>query len=419
MNTSLYYHDDALQIESVKLTDIANRFGTPCYVYSASAIKNNWQQFDKAFSSIPHTICYAVKANSNIAILNLLAQLGSGFDIVSVGELERVIKAGGSPDKVVFSGVGKRSDEIAKAIESNILCIDIESLPEIDRINDIATQLKKTARVALRVNPNVDANTHAHITTGLTENKFGIDMCDVISACQTIAKMPHLELSGLACHIGSQITKLKPFQETIKQLIDLYKQLKAININITKLNIGGGLGISYQQEEIPAIADYARCVIDLISQYPLHIIIEPGRAIVGNAGALLTRVEYIKQTEHKRFAITDAGMNDLLRPALYDAWQPIYAVTRNNVATNKYDIAGPVCESADIIGKNRELAIYTGDLLAIDCAGAYGFSMSSNYNSRTRPAEVLVVGQQTYLIRQREKIADLFAHEIIPTLEHI
>lgn len=409
----LHYQNNELFIEDVPLDEIAAKFGTPSYVYSKAALEKNWRLFDDAFKPIQHRICYAVKANSNIAILHLFASLNSGFDIVSVGELERVIAAGGDPKKIVFSGVAKNTYEIETAIEKGIYCFDVESEPELERLQSVATKLNKTVNFALRVNPNVDPRTHSHISTGMKENKFGIEMNEVISLCKRISSFNSLHLIGIACHIGSQLTEIEPFLLAVDKLLEIYNQLKTMDIHIQHLNIGGGLGIIYQDEQPPSIHEYAKALQEKLTGLPLEIILEPGRAIVGNAGVLLTRIEYLKHTSQKNFAIVDAGMNDLVRPALYDAWQGILPVNLRNDAKKKYDIAGPVCESADFLGKDRELAIKTGDLLAVDSAGAYGFSMSSNYNSRCRPAEILISGKDMHLIRRRETIEDLFALEQI------
>ena len=409
----LEYRGDSLFIENVSLEAIANQYGTPCYLYSRRAIETNWQKFTDAFKSIPNRICYAVKANSNLAILNLFAKMQSGFDIVSVGELERVLKAGGDPNKIVFSGVGKRSDEIERALQARIHCFDIESEAELIRLNNIAKRLNLDTNVALRINPDVDPHTHSHISTGLKENKFGIEMDEVIPLAQQITSMPNLNLIGIAAHIGSQITELNPFLLAIDRLIEIYREIKKTGIEIQEINLGGGLGIYYHHDTPPPLTDYANLIINKLKPYPLHLVLEPGRALVGNAGVLLTRVEYIKAHDDKKFAIVDAGMNDFIRPALYDAWQPILAIKQRGQMTDIYDVAGPVCESADFLGRDRELCILPNDLLAVDCAGAYGFSMSSNYNSRPRPAEVLVDGEKTYLIRSRETIADLFSSESI------
>lgn len=408
------YQNSELYIEQVPLKQIASQYGTPCYVYSRAQIEKNWHDFNDAFATIPHHICYAVKANSNIAILNLLAKAGAGFDIVSGGELERVVKAGGDVKKIVFSGVGKSVGEITRAIELGIFCIDVESLQELERINTIATRLKTTVAIALRVNPDVDPNTHSHISTGLKENKFGIELSEVLSITKQIQSMSQIKLIGVACHIGSQILSLEPFADAIDRMLVLYQQLQKIGITLSHFNLGGGLGIQYQHETPPSIHDYAALLQQKLTGLAVEIIIEPGRAIIGNAGIMLTKVEYLKHNTHKNFAIVDAGMNDLLRPALYDAWQNILPVTKRSTATKNYDIAGPVCESADILGKDRSLCVEQNDLLAIEGAGAYGFSMSSNYNTRGRAAEVLVDGTQVHLIRQRETVADLYALEKIP-----
>lgn len=408
----LHYQGDELYIEKVSLETIAERFGTPCYVYSRKTIEDNWHAFDDAFQFIPHRICYAVKANGNLTILNLLARLQSGFDIVSVGELERVLIAGGDPKKIIFSGVGKKEEEITYAIHKGIDCFDVESTDELDRIQKIAEKLNKIVNIALRVNPDVDPNTHAYISTGLKENKFGIELSEVLPLCKKISSMTALRLIGIACHIGSQITELEPFMLAMDCMLDLYQQIRSSGIPITHLNIGGGLGIIYQHEKPPSVLEYAKALEKKLISHDVKIIIEPGRAIVGNAGTLITQVQYLKQSNHVNFAIVDAGLNDLLRPALYDAWHHILPVTIRHETKKLYDIAGPVCESADFLGKNRDLALQLGDLLAIDSAGAYGFSMSSNYNARCRPAEVLVEGAEMKLIRRRETIQELFAAEI-------
>lgn len=408
----LCYRGVNLYIENISLHQIAEKFGTPVYVYSQNAIISNWQAFTDAFSKIKyHRICYAVKANSNLAILNTLAKLDAGFDIVSLGELERVIKAGGLPEKIIFSGVGKSESEMTEAIRKNIYCFNVESEAELERLNAIAAKLKRIINISLRINPNIDPNTHAYISTGLKENKFGIEISQIIPICRRLPFFTSLHLIGIACHIGSQIVKINPFIRAIDRLLDIYQQLLDMNIQIRHLNLGGGLGIIYQDETPPSITEYVQALCNKIGNLPLEIIIEPGRSLIGNAGILLTRVEYIKHTSQKNFAIVDAGMNDLLRPALYQAWQNILPVTKKENGERLYDIAGPVCESADFLGKNRHLALQSGDLLAIDGAGAYGFSMSSNYNSRCRPAEVLVNNDKTMLIRRRETINDLFLLE--------
>jgi len=411
--TCLHYRGKELFIENVSLKSIAEEYGTPCYVYSRSTIETNWHAFDNAFNPLPHRICYAVKANSNIAILQLLARLDSGFDIVSLGELERVIAAGGDPQKIVFSGVGKRQIEMERAIENNIHCFNIESEPELERLNSIASRMNTIVNIAIRINPNVDPDTHAHITTGLDESKFGIFIDDVMPIAKKLSGMPSLRLIGIASHIGSQIVSLSPFLLVIERLLGVYQQLCDIGLKIEHINIGGGLGITYHDEHPPGIREYAQALQKKMEPYDLEIIIEPGRAIVGNAGVLITHIEYLKHTQNKNFALIDAGMNDLLRPALYDAWQNILPVEIHAIEKTKYDIAGPVCESADFLGKDRDLALKAGDLLAIDSSGAYGFSMCSNYNSRCRPPEILVNDSNTYLIRRRETLDDLFALEKI------
>ena len=410
----VHYQNDQLYIEQVSLADIAKQFGTPCYVYSKQKLLDNWQQFDRAFAYHPHHICYAVKANSNLAILNLFAKLQSGFDIVSLGELERVIKAGGDPQKIVFSGVGKKPNEIIRALEVKIYCFNVESEVELARLNDIAACQKKIAPICLRINPNIDARTHPHIATGLNENKFGIAYADVLSIANKIHTLKHLKLIGIGSHIGSQIMTLDPFLAAIDRLLELVSPLTAKNMPLEHINIGGGLGVNYQNETAPSIQEYAAALKQKLVTCPLNVVLEPGRAIAANAGILLTTVEYVKQTEHKNFVIVDAAMNDLLRPALYNAWHPIEPVTlRKDIPQKIVDIVGPVCESADFLGKERLLSIEAGDLLAVYSAGAYGFSMSSNYNSRPRAAEIEVDKNQVHLIRARETIQDLFVHERI------
>lgn len=413
-HTCLHYHHNELFIEDVSLTQVAEQFGTPCYVYSRNTLETNWRQFDNAFRDIPHLLCYAVKANSNIAILHLFAQMQSGFDIVSAGELERVLLAGGDLSKVVFSGVGKQERELRRAIEANIFCLDVESEAELIRLDDLATKMNKKVKIAFRVNPDIDPGTHAHIATGLKENKFGIESDEVVSLYKKLTSMTSLQLIGLASHIGSQMVDLDPIMQALDRLLNLYTALQKLGANITHINIGGGLGISYHHENPPAVKTYASALQKKLAPYPITLIMEPGRAIVGNAGVLLTRVEYLKHNNYRNFAIVDAGMNDLLRPALYDAWQEILPVmSRESIEAKQYDIAGPVCESTDILGKNRKLTIQSGDLLAIDAVGAYGFSMSSNYNSRGRAAEVMIDGNKAFLIRKRETIQELVALENI------
>jgi diaminopimelate decarboxylase len=404
--------DGLLHAEEVPLTEIAERFGTPCYVYSRATIERHWRAFERAFRDHPHLICFSVKSNSNLAVLNVLARLGSGFDIVSVGELERVLAAGGDPAKIVFSGVGKRADEIRRALEAGIRCFNVESESELTHIDRIAGELGVRAPVSLRVNPDVDPQTHHYISTGLKENKFGIDIHEAESVYALAAAMPNLKVVGIDCHIGSQLTDLAPFIDALGRVLALADRLCASGIAIEHLDLGGGLGIRYREEHPPEPAAYAAAMSHLLADRPYEVILEPGRAIVGNAGVLLTRVEYLKHGPHKHFAILDAAMNDLLRPALYQAGHEIVRVVQETDADpSRYDLVGPVCETADFLGKDRTLALEEGDLVAVRGAGAYGFTMSSNYNSRPRAAEVMVDGDQAYLVREREQVADLYAGE--------
>ncbi|NVZ10300.1 diaminopimelate decarboxylase [Allochromatium humboldtianum] len=404
--------DGLLHAEDVPLTEIAERFGTPCYVYSRATIERHWRAFERAFRDHPHLICFSVKSNSNLAVLNVLARLGSGFDIVSIGELERVLAAGGDPARVVFSGVGKRADEIRRALEVGIRCFNVESESELTRIDRIAGELGVRAPVSLRVNPDVDPQTHHYISTGLKENKFGIDIQEAESVYALAAAMPNLKVVGIDCHIGSQLTDLAPFIDALGRVLALADRLCASGIAIEHLDLGGGLGIRYREEHPPEPAAYAAAMSHLLADRPYEVILEPGRAIVGNAGVLLTRVEYLKHGPHKHFAILDAAMNDLLRPALYQAGHEIVRVVQETDADpSRYDLVGPVCETGDFLGKDRTLALEEGDLVAVRGAGAYGFTMSSNYNSRPRAAEVMVDGDQAYLVREREQVADLYAGE--------
>lgn len=409
------YQKNELYAENVPLAKIADEFGTPCYVYSRAALENNWDAFDSAFEKTPHRICYAVKANSNLAILNLFAKKNSGFDIVSQGELERVLAAGGDPKKIVFSGVGKKVSEIRFALKKNIGCFNVESEEELDRLNTIAKEEETIAPIALRINPNIDARTHPYIATGLHENKFGIELSSDLSLIKKIQKLSNINLIGIGCHIGSQLTDIEPFLEAADYLIDFVKKISSLGVELKQINIGGGLGVRYQDETPPAIKEYVFAIRKKLEPCSLDIIIEPGRAIVANAGILLTRVDYLKKTSHKNFAIVDAGMNDLIRPALYEAWHNIIPVKKPEAKREEknIDIVGPVCESADFFGKNRRLAVESGELLAILSAGAYGFSMSSNYNSRPRAAEVMIDHERIHLIRKREEISDLFANEFL------
>lgn len=401
-----------LHAEGVPVAEIAERFGTPCYVYSRATLERHWRAFDRSLGGHPHLICFAVKANSNLAVLNVLARLGSGFDIVSLGELERVLAAGGEASRVIFSGVGKREDEIRRALEVGIRCFNLESEPELERVARVAGDLGLIAPISLRVNPDVDARTHPYIATGLKENKFGIDIRAAEALYRRAADLPHLRITGIDCHIGSQLTDLAPFLAALDRVLGLADRLESAGIAIGHLDLGGGLGIRYSSETPPEPADYASALLHRLGNRAYEIILEPGRAIVGNAGILLTRVEYLKPTAHHRFAILDAAMNDLVRPALYQAHQEIIpAHLETEAEPARYDLVGPVCETADFLGKDRLLALTPGDLLAIRGSGAYGFTMSSNYNSRPRAAEVLVDGIEAHLVRRRETIAELFAGE--------
>ena len=408
-------HQQQLFCENVALDDIAARFGTPCYVYSRATIERHWHAFDQAFAEVDHLVCYAVKANSNLAVLNMLVRLGSGFDIVSGGELERVLAAGGDASKVVFSGVGKRREEIEFALQKGVYCINVESRSELARIQQVAQGMSLVASVSLRVNPDVDARTHPYISTGLKENKFGIDFSEAIDAYRDAAAMANIEIKGIDCHIGSQLTDTAPFADATHRVVKLIQALLQEGISLSHIDIGGGLGVSYRDEVPPLPNDYARAILTALQPVSgIKVLLEPGRAIVANAGVLLTRVEYLKHSSHKNFAIVDAAMNDLMRPALYQAWQDITPVNAKDDAETKcYDIVGPVCETGDFLGKERELALAEGDLLAVRSSGAYGASMSSNYNSRPRAAEIVVDGGTVHLVRERETIADLMQGETI------
>ncbi|MES9886514.1 MAG: diaminopimelate decarboxylase [Candidatus Sedimenticola sp. 6PFRAG1] len=406
------YRGDRLFVEDVPLDQIAETYGTPCYVYSRATLERHWHAFDNAFREQPHLVCFAVKANSNLAVLNLLARLGSGFDIVSVGELERVLAAGGDPRKVVFSGVGKRSDEMRRALEVGIRCFNVESAAELERLNQVAGEAGIRAPVALRVNPDVDAQTHPYISTGLKENKFGVDIDQALEVYRRAAELPNLDISGVDCHIGSQLTQVEPFLDALDRLMVLVNNLKSEGIEIDHLDLGGGLGIRYTDEQPPEPAEYARAIAERLGDVGYEIFIEPGRAIAGNAGVLLTRVEYLKHTEQKDFALIDAAMNDLLRPTLYQAHQEIIPVVKQDEGRKGvYDLVGPICETGDFLGKNRELALNEGDLLAVRSSGAYGFTMSSNYNTRPRAPEVMVDGDQLHLVRERETVEELYKGE--------
>lgn len=392
-------------------SSLAEDFGTPLFVYSRDALEEAWQEFADALDKRPHLICYAVKANSNLAVLDVLARMGSGFDIVSGGELKRVLAAGGDPQKIVFSGVGKTVAELTEALEVGIRCFNVESEAELDRLASIAAALDVVAPVSLRVNPDVDAQTHPYISTGLKENKFGIGMQEALDVYKRAAKMPSIAIHGMDCHIGSQLTSIDPYKDALKRLIDLVDQLAKSGIELSHLDVGGGQGICYEDETPLNIKEWAACVIDAIADRPLEILVEPGRYIAGPAGIMLTRVEYLKSNEDKHFAVVDGAMNDLIRPALYSAWQGIEAVAPSKAPEKIYDVVGPICESSDFLGKERSLAIEQGDLLAVMSTGAYGFVMSSNYNTRPRAAEVMVSGDEAYVVREREEVEDLFADE--------
>ena len=410
------YRNNALFAEETSVEDIARQYGTPCYIYSRATIERHWHAFDHAFGSHPHLICYAVKANSNIALLNLLSRLGSGFDIVSLGEMLRVLEAGGAPEKIVFSGVGKREDEIIAALQTGIRCFNVEVSSELDRINRLAGQLGVIAPVSFRVNPDVDANTHPYISTGLKENKFGITFEQALDEYKRAARLPNIKIVGIDCHIGSQLTETQPFLDALDRILELVSALKSEGISLHHLDLGGGLGIRYKDELPPEPADYIQTMLQRPGVTDFEILLEPGRAIVGNAGILVTRVEYLKPTGHKNFAIVDAAMNDLVRPSLYSAWQTIVPVRQQSQAIEQtWDIVGPVCETGDFLGKARPLRLSENDLLAIRSSGAYGFSMSSNYNSRPRAAELMVDGDKVHLVREREPIDRLWAGErLIP-----
>lgn len=408
------YRDGELHAEEVPLCAIAECHGTPAYVYSRATLERHWRAFDAAFADWPHQVCYAVKANSNLAVLNVLARLGSGFDIVSVGELERVLAAGGDPGRVVFSGVGKRADEMAHALEVGIRCFNVESVSELTRLEAVAAAYGVQAPVALRVNPDVDARTHPYISTGLRENKFGIDITQATDIYQHIADSPHLDVSGIDCHIGSQLTELLPFLDALDRVLELLDRLHNVGIAIDHLDLGGGLGVRYRDESLPEPGDYAEALVQRLGDLDCELFVEPGRAIAANAGVLLTRVEYLKRTEVRNFAIVDAAMNDLLRPALYQAWQEIVSVKQHPEGEiDTWDLVGPVCETGDFLGKDRRLTLHEGILLAVRSSGAYGFTMASNYNSRPRPPELLIDGKRVHVARPRETFDDLFGCEAV------
>lgn len=408
------YRDGVMHAEAVPLPDIADQFGTPVYVYSRAVLESNWQQLDTAFTDRPHLICYAVKANSNIAVLNCLARLGSGFDIVSAGELARVIRAGGDPARTVFSGVGKTAEELRFALKHSIKCFNVESINELNRLHEVAKDLKQSAPVSLRVNPDIDAKTHPYIATGLKENKFGTAIELAKQVYLQAAEMDYIQIVGVDCHIGSQITDISPFKDALERILILVDALSDEDIQLHHIDIGGGLGITYEKETPPAAGSYAEAIQSVMGERKPELIIEPGRSIVGNAGLLITRVEYLNVTPYHHFAVVDAAMNDLLRPSLYGGWHNITRVVdESDAEEQEYDVVGPVCETGDFLGKNRKLKLAQGDLLAVHSAGAYGFSMASNYNSRPRIAELMVDGNTTHLIRPRESVEDLMRGESI------
>ena len=409
------YKNEQLYVEDLPVKQLSEEFGTPLYIYSRATLERHWHAFDSALGDHPHLICYAVKANSNIGILNVMAKLGSGFDIVSQGELERVLEAGGEASKVVFSGVAKSRAEIMRALEVGIRCFNVESIAELHHINQIAGEMGKIAPISLRVNPDVDAHTHPYISTGLKENKFGVSVDEAREVYKLAATLPHVKITGMDCHIGSQLTELQPFLDATDRLIRLIEQLKEDGITLKHLDLGGGLGVTYTDETPPHPSDYAAALLNKLKNYKdLEIILEPGRAIAANAGILVAKVQYLKSNESRNFAITDTGMNDMIRPALYEAYMNIIEIDRTLEREKAiYDVVGPVCETSDFLGKQRELAIAEGDYIAQRSAGAYGASMSSNYNSRPRTAEVLVDGNKAHLIRRRENLSELWALESI------
>ena len=404
-------HQGQLFAEDTPLTHIADQVGTPCYVYSRAAISAQFLAYRDADIPQQKLICYAVKANSNLAVLNVLAQLGAGFDIVSVGELERVLRAGGEASKIVFSGVGKQAAEMRRALEVGIYCFNVESEQELDLLNTVAGDMGKVAPVSLRVNPDVDARTHPYISTGLKDNKFGVDIAKAGAIYRRAAAMANIQVSGVDCHIGSQLTELTPFLDALDRVLLLIDELAEDGITLSHLDLGGGLGVRYQDEQPPHPGDYLRQVSDRLGDRPLSLVFEPGRSIVANAGVFLSRVEYLKHNDHKNFAVIDGAMNDMLRPALYSAWMAMEPVVERPGTTRTYDVVGPVCETGDFLAKERALNLAQGDVLCLFSAGAYGFTMSSNYNTRGRAAEVMVDGEQFYTVRQRETIDDMLRGE--------
>ena len=411
MSAYFSYQNSRLHAEGVPLADIAARYGTPCYVYSRAALTDGYRQFSDALQGREHLICYAVKANANLAILNVFARLGAGFDIVSGGELQRVLAARGDPRKVVFSGVGKTADEMRMALAADILCFNVESAAELERLDAVAAELGKVAAISLRVNPDVDAKTHPYISTGLKQNKFGVAYTEAISLYRKARALANLRITGMDCHIGSQLTETSPFIAAVEKVLALVDALAAEDIHLEHLDLGGGLGICYDGETPPAIADYIAALLKALGGRAQKLILEPGRVLVGNAGVLLTRVEYLKHGEEKNFAIVDAAMNDLMRPALYDAYHRILPVEQEDYPAQNFEVVGPICETGDFLGHDRTLAIAPRSLLAVCSAGAYGMSMSSNYNTRPRAAEVMVDGETVHLVRERETVKHLMAGE--------
>jgi len=407
------YRDNQLFAEDTAVIDIARQFGTPCYVYSRATLERHYKAYTQALGNHPSLVCYAVKANSNIGVLNVLARLGAGFDIVSQGELERVLTAGGDPNKIVFSGVGKQAGEMRRALEVGVHCFNVESDAELDRLSAVAVEMGVTAPVSLRVNPDVDAKTHPYISTGLKENKFGVEISDAVRIYQRAASLPNLKVIGVDCHIGSQLTEVAPFLDALDRTLALIDELSKAGINIEHLDLGGGLGVCYDQETPPSPDEYVRAILDRLGNRDMKLVFEPGRSIAANAGILVTQVEFLKCTEHKNFAIIDAAMNDLLRPALYSAWQEIIPLQQKAGEGKAYDLVGPICETGDFLGKDRMLNIEAGDLLAVRSSGAYGFTMSSNYNTRNRPAELMVDGSSVHVVREREDYAHQMKGESI------
>lgn len=411
--TPFGYRDSALHAEAVPLERIAAAYGTPCYVYSRAALTAAYQSFNAAFAARPHLVCYAVKACSSLAILNLFARLGSGFDIVSGGELERVLAAGGDAGKTVFSGVGKSEEEMRRALDAGIRCFNAESASELERLERVAAAMNKPAPVSLRVNPDVDANTHPYIATGLKQNKFGVPYREALALYRRAAALPHLRVEGIGCHIGSQLTDVGPFAAALEKTVELVDRLERDGITLSHIDVGGGLGIRYRDETPPSFDQYANALLRALGTHPHSLMLEPGRSLTGNAGLLLTRIEYIKQGEDRNFVVVDAAMNDLLRPALYDAWHDVLPAAQRDGVAATYDVVGPICETGDFLALNRSLTVREGDLLAVMSAGAYGMSMSSNYNTRPRAAEVMVDGASLHLIREREHFTALIAGETL------